>query len=111
MGNQRAPRTAATRTIRIQQLVNILRDTPGYTRSEWQTEAKLSRAQSYTDWVTPSPPCPPGSRARTRGVIFLYPALVLVREKGALSRTGRHGEAGFFLTSLHPSVGAQGPSW
>ena len=51
MGNQRAPRTAATHAMRVQQLVNVLRDTPGYTRGEWQTDAKLSRAQSYTDWV------------------------------------------------------------
>ena len=50
MGNQRAPRTAATRAIRVQQLVNVLRDIPCYTRSEWQADAKLSRAQSYTDW-------------------------------------------------------------
>ena len=50
MGKERAPRTAATRAIRVQQLVNVLRDIPGYTRGEWQTDAKLSRAQSYTDW-------------------------------------------------------------
>ena len=48
-----APRTAATRAIRSATcLAGVLRDIPGYTRGEWQTDAKLSRAQSYTDWVT-----------------------------------------------------------
>ena len=51
MGNQRAPRTAATRAIRIQQLVNVLRDSPGYTRAEWEEDAKVSRRQSYRDWA------------------------------------------------------------
>ena len=48
--SNRAPRTTATRAIRIQQLVNVLRDNPGYSRVDWETDAKVSRRQSYTDW-------------------------------------------------------------
>ena len=51
MGKERAPRTAATRDLRVQQLVNVLRDSPGYSRVEWEVDAKISRRQSYTDWA------------------------------------------------------------